>query len=186
MEIWKDVVGYQGLYQVSNLGRVKRFFNKQQHIRKPQIHKIKQRKRIYNKCGINLFKNGKFKWFTISRMVWQSFNGKIPFGYQIDHINNQPDDNRLENLQLLTRSENNLKKNNDTPDLYDYLRTKIKCLNNGVIYQSQRQAAKELNVNFKSINSVLRGKHKTAKGYTFIYVDEDKKDKKQFIQLQLF
>lgn len=40
------------------------------------------------------------------RIVWETFNGEIPDGYEIDHINAVRDDNRLENLQLLTRLDN--------------------------------------------------------------------------------
>lgn len=42
----------------------------------------------------------------VHRIVWETFNGTIPEGYEIDHINSVRDDNRLENLQLLTPLEN--------------------------------------------------------------------------------
>ena len=43
---------------------------------------------------------------VLSNIVWVYFNGQIPEGYDVDHINNNPLDNSLENLQLLTRQEN--------------------------------------------------------------------------------
>lgn len=169
MENWKNIKGYEGLYQVSDLGRIKNV--RTNKIRALQVHKVKNKNRIYNKCSIILWKNGKGENFTLARLVYQTFNGDIPLGYQIDHINNQPDDNRLENLQCITASENNKKIHIDNPLLKYTLATKIKCLNNNKIYNSQREAAKDLNIDYRFINAVLRNKKKSAKGYKFIYVD---------------
>ena len=60
-EIWKDVVGYEGLYQVSNLGRIKRTFVLRQHI---------DRKGYY---FVNLSKNGKVKCCRVHQLVGKSF-----------------------------------------------------------------------------------------------------------------
>lgn len=46
----------------------------------------------------------------VHRMVYETFNGEIPEGYEIDHINFVRDDNRLSNLQLLTRIENTVRR----------------------------------------------------------------------------
>lgn len=45
----------------------------------------------------------------VHRIVWETFKGPIPEGFVVDHINDIKDDNRLENLQLLTPKENTLK-----------------------------------------------------------------------------
>ena len=55
------------------------------------------------KKRVSLFR--KSKWISYARYLWEEHNGKIPDGYEVDHINNNIDD-RLENLQLLTREEN--------------------------------------------------------------------------------
>lgn len=55
---------------------------------------------------VNVKINGKSQTFVLSNLVWVYFFGKIPKGYDIDHINEDPLDNRLDNLQLLTRKEN--------------------------------------------------------------------------------
>ena len=52
----------------------------------------------------------------IHRAVWEAFNGKIPADKEIDHINNNRNDNRLENLQLMTR-EDNVKKSHNSLDV---------------------------------------------------------------------
>ena len=50
--------------------------------------------------------DGKTKTGYIHRFVWEAFNGKIPDGFEIDHIDGNPANNRLSNLRLLTREEN--------------------------------------------------------------------------------
>lgn len=57
----------------------------------------------------NFYYGGKLRCHHIQRVVWMAFNGEIPEGYEVDHINNVRNDNRLENLQLLTKSANNQK-----------------------------------------------------------------------------
>ena len=59
---------------------------------------------IYNQPGV---KNKHY--YRVHRLIWEAFNGPIPDGYVVDHINGDKKDNRLENLQLLTWSENLLK-----------------------------------------------------------------------------
>lgn len=56
---------------------------------------------LYNTPGV---KNKTY--YRVHRLVWESFNGAIPEGYVVDHKNGDKKDNRLENLQLLTWSEN--------------------------------------------------------------------------------
>lgn len=72
-EIWKDIEGYEGLYQVSNLGRVKRmrFINKNTNIEKERIKSQKIRKDGY--LEVALYKNGKGKYIQVHRLVAKSF-----------------------------------------------------------------------------------------------------------------
>ena len=56
---------------------------------------------MYNEAGV---KNKTY--FRLHRLVWEAFNGEIPEGMTIDHINNDKQDNRLENLQLMTLGDN--------------------------------------------------------------------------------
>ena len=57
----------------------------------------------------NFYYEGKLHTFQIQRVVWMAFNGEIAKGFEVDHINNVRNDNRLENLQVLSKSENNQK-----------------------------------------------------------------------------
>lgn len=51
----------------------------------------------------------KNKWISYARYIWEDKFGKIPDGYEVDHINNDKTDDRLENLQLLLKKDNILK-----------------------------------------------------------------------------
>ena len=173
-EVWKDVVGYEGLYQVSNLGNVKSLKFGKERTLKYGIVPNNLINRIYKSHFVNLYKDGKIKRFYVHRLVYQAFNGVIPEGYQIDHINNDPEDNRLENLQLLTRSENCKKRYTDNTELrYNYRiePTKIICLNTGKIYKSQHDAARELKLISSNITEVLKGRRNSTHGYKFKYVN---------------
>ena len=46
--------------------------------------------------------------YLVHRMVWEAFNGPVPEGYVVDHINRDNSDNRLENLRILTKQQNGL------------------------------------------------------------------------------
>lgn len=101
-EIWKPIPGYFGLYMSSNYGRIKSL--NYRHTGKEQILTPST-----DKCGylhIRLWKNKKKHMFLVHRLIWTSFNGPIPKGMEINHLNEDKTDNRLENLNLLTRTEN--------------------------------------------------------------------------------
>ena len=112
MEIWKDIVGYEGLYQVSDLGNVKSLerirYKKNGHI---CVHKEKLRKP--GKCtngylGIGLTNSdGVLKQHLVHRLVLSSFVTQPSNGYEVNHINSIRHDNRLVNLEWCTKSENN-------------------------------------------------------------------------------
>ena len=101
-EIWKDVVDYEGLYQVSNLGRVKSFS-------RPGNWKERILKLVLDGDGyycVSLYKNGKRKRFSVHRLVVMAFIGPIPKGLVVNHINECQTDNGLENLEICTHTEN--------------------------------------------------------------------------------
>jgi len=110
-EIWKDVPNYEGIYQVSNLGRVKSLsrivisYNGGRLI-KERI--LKQSDGWCNYLTVLLCNDGKRKTITVHKLVAIVFLGHIPNGYEkvVDHINNVRTDNRLENLQIITAREN--------------------------------------------------------------------------------
>lgn len=114
-EIWKDIKGYEGLYQVSNLGSVKSLprswysgYNALTTIKERILKPGLGGHGYYTVC---LSKMGKQKTFVVHQLVAMTFLEYTPCGYQlvIDHINDVKTDNRLENLQVVTQRENSYK-----------------------------------------------------------------------------
>ena len=113
MENWKDIKGYEGLYQVSNLGRVKRVGQKVMTARgfyKQVKERILKQTDINGYLKVSLCKNGKSKSQLIHILVADAFlNNNNHNGKVVDHINNNRKDNRLLNLQVITQRENSSK-----------------------------------------------------------------------------
>ena len=110
-EIWKDVVGYEGLYQVSNLGNVKSLKRIGKYRDSYRVIKEKILKNIKDNTGylkVNLYCDGIQTKKHIHVLVAVSFLNHIPCGHKlvVDHINNNKLDNRVENLQIITQRYN--------------------------------------------------------------------------------
>lgn len=104
VEIWKDVVGFEGLYEVSNLGRVK------SSAKINRAHEIVLKTPANYRTGYlfaDLCKAGqKNKHSSVHRLVATAFLPNPEDKVQVNHINGDKTDNRLENLEWATRSEN--------------------------------------------------------------------------------
>jgi hypothetical protein len=98
-EIWKDVIWFEGLYQVSNLGNVKSLKYWKEKILKYWIDT-----RGY--CYVNLYKKGTIKTFSIHRLIGLYFINNSKNKPEINHKNGIKSDNRVENLEWCTHSEN--------------------------------------------------------------------------------
>lgn len=175
-EEWKDILGFEGIYQASNLGRIKSLerFKKgkngclvtvKEKILKPQI----------NRTGyyiVALCKNSIVKKYQVHRLVWEAFNGQIPEGYEINHLDERPVNNRLENLNLVTHKENcNWGTRNERSTKK---RSKVVLqftLEDILIkeYPSAHQVERETGFANQYISACCNGKYKTAYGYKWRY-----------------
>jgi len=99
-EIWKDIPGYKGRYQVSNIGRIKATRNGHERILSGSLDKYTGYRSF---C---LCKDGEIKRFSAHRIVAESFIPNVDNKPEIDHINTVRHDNRAENLRWVTRKEN--------------------------------------------------------------------------------
>ena len=179
--------------------------------------------------SVNLFKNGKEYKRTVHRLVAEAFLKNNDQKPQVNHIDGDKENNRLDNLEYCTALENMqhafetglhskrgrltedeldqivdmlnagmiyreiADKFNISPSQVHYIATgrshkelfdkidlpdgkfkvKVKCLENGKIYNSQTEAALDLNISNSSISMHLKGKYSQAKGYHFLRIDEE-------------
>lgn len=100
-EIWKDIPEYEGMYQVSNLGRIKSLNYMGQ---KGNESILLQRINEDGYCDVRLSKNDHRKRKLVHRLVLKSFVGFSDL--TVNHINEIRSDNRLENLEYMTTREN--------------------------------------------------------------------------------
>ena len=176
IEIWKDIKGFEGIYQASNLGRVKslsRFKKGKNDSSVPVKERILKPK--INSCGyfqVGLFKNSIGKFYMVHRLVFETFNGTIPEGLQVNHINEIKSDNRLSNLNLMTPKENT--------NFGTGIERRAKKLSKPVLqftledilikeYPSAMQVERETGFAQQSISACCKGKQKTAYNYKWKY-----------------
>ena len=163
-EIWKPIKNYEGLYEISNLGRVKSLRNK---------IVLKNSNASNGYLTVTLCNRGDQKTAFIHRLVAMHFisnddNGKN----EINHIDENSHNNIVDNLEWCTRTENN---NHGTR-----IEKQAKSLWKPIIvispdgekerFQSIKEAAKQLNLNASKISTCLGGKQKTHRGFKFLRV----------------
>lgn len=174
-ETWKDVIGYAGLYQVSDLGRIRslgRECNSKNGSKQRKKERILiQEVTIHGYCRVRLFDaEGKAKHFAVHRLVMNAFVGILD--EDINHINEIKTDNRLTNLEYCTHAYNcnhgtrnvRIAENNK----WNHVRPVMQIdRNNNVIatYPSRVIAEMETGIDARHIGSVCSGARKTAGGY---------------------
>ena len=165
IEEWRGIANFGGMYEVSNMGRVRSNKSKPGVIMKPSVSKEKSG---YKNVHIKLCNGAFTKRFRVARLVWESFNGPIPEGFHVDHIDNNQLNNKLENLQLLSLADNNRKRWKDNPEMKSHggvARKKVRCLETGVIYGSLNEAARILGSAGVNIARAIKDPTRTSCGF---------------------
>ena len=170
-EQWLDISGYEGLYQISNFGRVKSFYFKNPRILKP--HKVK------GYSNIELYKNKKKKQFYIHRLVMENFcpieNMNV---LDVNHKDEDKSNNHISNLEWMTHKDNlnygsRAEKARMKMQGKNSSRSKkVRCVEKNVIYEALREAERQLGIPATNISKACKGKIKTAGGYHWEYVGE--------------
>lgn len=159
MEYWKNIDGWER-YEVSTDGR----------IRNKESGCVLQSRA--NSCGymrVGLCKHRKQKWVFVHRLVAEAFIANPDNKGQVNHKNGNKTDNRAENLEWVTASENQSHRRkvlmkDGSP------KKQVRCVETGVVYPSIHEAARQTNGCFKQISAVCTGKYRTHMGKHWEFV----------------
>lgn len=174
-EEWRDIAGYEGLYQVSNLGRVKSL--PKYNIKDPKILSLINVKNYHN---VNLFRDKTQRRHQVHRLVAKAFLPNPDNLPVVNHIDGNGLNNNVENLEWCTQSYNTvhaIRIGRLDPTLRWKASAKV-CSkkvvrDDGVVFESGTAAAKALGVDQANISRCLCGKRKQTKGHSFSYYEEE-------------
>jgi hypothetical protein len=185
-EIWKDIDGYEGLYQVSSGGRIRRmassvlksngiYYNSKCVIRKPFITSV-------GYYMITLSKSGRINQYVVHRLIAAAFIPNPENKPQVNHKNLDKKDNRLDNLEWVTVSENAkhyVASGRFRPPCRGRFGSKHHLskpihktdLKGNILesFDAVKTAARKLGTTSSNICSCLKGRNKTHLGFKWIY-----------------
>lgn len=175
-EVWKDIKGYERLYQISNFGNVRsldRVFYQKNPWGFCSTFKYKGRKisPTTNRNGyyyVDLTNRQKRKRFYVHRLVAESFIPKDCNRPHINHKDLNKKNNNVENLEWCSREENmrHAVKNN----AIKYKSKEVRCIETGKIFKSVSAASKIINRHPHNLRSTINGYSHTCAGFHWEYV----------------
>lgn len=176
-EIWRDVPGYEGLYKISNYGRIKALTKLQGYIMRSE--RILNPRLIKGYYVAHLCKNGIAKNILVHRIVAECFIDNPDSLPVVNHIDGNKQNNNVNNLEWVTYSENTkhaFKLGLATAPKYwsgkrgkDHCSSKpVKCTETGEVFNSIAEAQEKYKTTH--ISGVLHGNRKTAAGHTWEWV----------------
>ena len=168
MEEYKNIKGYEGLYQISNYGNVRSLDRViKSRYGTPKKWKGKEIKKIVDSLGyerVSLCKDGKVKAHKIHRLVAQSFLNSSEYTF-INHKDGNKTNNHIDNLEWCDYKMNHQHALDN--NLKGKKRCKVKCKETNKIFDSQAEASRFYNLSHTMLSAHLKGECKTFAGYTF-------------------
>lgn len=159
-EEWTDIKDYEGLYQVSNFGRVKSSYTNRI---------LKGRKDKGGYLLVNLYKNKVSYTKAIHRLVAQAFIPNPDNKPQVNHIDENKTNNMVSNLEWMTAKENTNHGTRNERASIPIIATNLKTGESTEFYGAL-ECARQLGLHQSSITEVLKGRRKQTGGYIFKYI----------------
>lgn len=184
LEVWKDVVGYEGLYQVSSFGRIKSLvgFNGHEYVTREKLLKLTHLRQGYpNLC---LCKDLNHHFFDVHRLVAQAFILNPQSLPCINHKDETRDNNHVDNLEWCTQQYNinyGTANQRRAETLSIPVVQKTKSGETVNIHKSARQAERDTGINQSNITKCVSGEYKSAGGYCWervVVLEENKEVRK--------
>lgn len=177
-EKWKDIPGFEGYYQISDLGRVKSV-ERVVRDRKLPAKIIKSSGVSYQSVG--LWKDNKGHNFLVHRLVAQAFLPNPDNLPEVDHKDGDVTNNKVDNLEWVTASDNHLRKIQNKSKKKTSYRRSVKCLETGEIFTSISAAGRSVNADATQIVESIQAQ-RCCKGSTFAYADDLPQDEKAYVE----
>lgn len=162
-EIWRDIPGYEGLYEVSSYGNIR------STRRKGTSGGIK--KATVNQDGylrVKLCKDGREKKLMVHRLVYEAFFGPMPENTEINHIDENKKNNHIENIEAITHLQNIKHGTGVRRCAAAHHKPVAQYSTDGeliAIYGSRKEATQKTGVRGSGISLAIHGKNKTAGGF---------------------
>lgn len=168
-EIWRDIDGYEGIYQISNKGRVKSLHNGSERILRPVIDK-------YGYMFVYLSNNSVRKYFRLHRLVALAFIPNPENKPQVNHKDENKKNNCVENLEWITHIDNcNYGTRNErigdsqSKPIFQYSKSGDFIRE----WKSAREVERVLDIYNTGIIACCKGKRKSAGGFVWRYKEKD-------------
>ena len=168
-EIWRDIEGYEGLYQISNKGRVKSLHNGSERILRPVIDR-------YGYYYIMLYNDSVRKYFKIHRLVAQAFISNPENKPQVNHKDENKKNNCIENLEWATAKENSNYGTRNERVADSRSKPILQYSKSGDFirgWKSAREVERMLGIANSHIIACCKGKRKSAGGFVWQYKEKD-------------